>query len=203
MPTNLPNEKWIEVQFPEAGRPRKQYGISNYGRVMSYRVEFKRGKILRGGIIGGYPSLKIRVEGKDRTYYVHRMVGEYHVSGYTEEKCHLIHLDHNKENNKASNLKWVTKKESDIHQKSNPKVIEARKKQAAYRPEIGHKLTMQDVIKLKTEIWNPSRTKRLRQLAKDFDISEMQLYRIKSGENWGHVRVPHEPESTFHRKNHG
>jgi hypothetical protein len=29
----------------------------------------------------------------------------------------------------------------------------------------------------------------LKMLAKQFGISEMQLYRIKSGENWGHVKI--------------
>jgi hypothetical protein len=29
----------------------------------------------------------------------------------------------------------------------------------------------------------------LKKIAEQFDISEMQLYRIKSGENWGHVKV--------------
>ena len=29
----------------------------------------------------------------------------------------------------------------------------------------------------------------MRIIAKQFGISEMQLYRIKSGENWGHVKI--------------
>jgi DNA-directed RNA polymerase specialized sigma subunit len=28
----------------------------------------------------------------------------------------------------------------------------------------------------------------MKQIAEHFEISEMQLYRIKSGENWGHVK---------------
>jgi hypothetical protein len=28
----------------------------------------------------------------------------------------------------------------------------------------------------------------MKQIADHFGISEMQLYRIKSGENWGHVK---------------
>jgi hypothetical protein len=29
----------------------------------------------------------------------------------------------------------------------------------------------------------------MKQIAEQFDISEMQLYRIKSGENWSHVTL--------------
>jgi hypothetical protein len=29
----------------------------------------------------------------------------------------------------------------------------------------------------------------MKQIAEHFGISEMQLYRIKSGENWGHVKA--------------
>jgi hypothetical protein len=41
---------------------------------------------------------------------------------------------------------------------------------------------------------DPNRKTRLKLIAKQFGISEMQLYRIKSGENWGHIKVPEKEE---------
>ena len=44
-------------------------------------------------------------------------------------------------------------------------------------------------MRIKKMLANPNRKTRLRLIAKQFGISEMQLYRIKSGENWGHVEI--------------
>jgi hypothetical protein len=44
-------------------------------------------------------------------------------------------------------------------------------------------------MRLKRKIFDPKRKSRLKIIAKQFGISEMQLYRIKSGENWGHVKI--------------
>ena len=38
-------------------------------------------------------------------------------------------------------------------------------------------------------IWDPKRKLTHKQLAEKFGVSEMQLHRIKSGENWGHINV--------------
>ena len=53
----------------------------------------------------------------------------------------------------------------------------------------GNKLTSTQVIRIKKMINDPNRKTRLKIIAKQFGISEMQLYRIKSGENWGHIEV--------------
>ena len=55
-------------------------------------------------------------------------------------------------------------------------------------------------MRIKKKIWDPVRKTRLKLIASQFDISEMQLYRIKSGENWSHIRVPNEPESTRQKR---
>ena len=104
--------------------------------------------------------------------------------------------DYYKKNNKVENLKWADKDSMYAHQQKNPTVIKAREKQARYKPQTGHKLSSTDVMRIKKKIWDPRRKTRLKLIASQFDISEMQLYRIKSGENWSHVRVPNEPEST-------
>lgn len=196
----LKGEEWIEIEFKIDESPLKKYAVTNHGRVFAYRKDPSEGKFLRGGIIGGYPSFKIRINRRDRTYYIHKLVGEYFVPGRSEERQFLIHIDHDKENNMSENLRWVTREESLTHRRESPVVQEARRKQAAYRPEIGHKLTSTDVLRIKRKIWDPNRKTRLRLIAKQFGISEMQLYRIKSGENWSHVRVENEPEETLHFK---
>lgn len=189
-------EEWKEILFKENDQPNKRYAVSSHGRVLAFTDSIDEGRVLKGGIIGGYPSMKIRINKKDKTFYIHKLVGEYFLASDEEDCDRLIHLDYDKRNNHHSNLKWVTKEEALEHQRENPAVIEAKKKQAQYLPEKGHKLTTMDVMRIKKKIWDPNRKTRLRLIAKQFGISEMQLYRIKSGENWSHVRVDNEPDHT-------
>ena len=72
------------------------------------------------------------------------------------------------------------------HHKKNPELIK-RKGTIKYS-----KLTEGRVRLRKKKIFDPNRKTRMRLIAKQFGISEMQLYRIKSGENWGHVKVDFE-----------
>ncbi len=180
------NEKWKKIDFSKF-KPLLKYSISNYGRIASYVDQFENANLLKGGILGGYPILKTRMNGVDRTIYLHKLVAEYFIEKPSNEHTSVIHLDFNKKNNHTSNLKWVTKDELTEHHKKNPNILEARKN--APKPQKGHKLTSTDVIRIKKMIANPNRKTRMKLIAKQFGISEMQLYRIKSGENWGHIKV--------------
>jgi predicted DNA binding protein len=51
------------------------------------------------------------------------------------------------------------------------------------------KLTYAQAVILKKKLLDPNRKTRIKVLAKQFGVSEMQLYRIKSGENWGDIKV--------------
>lgn len=189
-------EAWKEIAFPDEKGPLKKYAVSDRGRVIAYLHNPETGRILKGGLIGGYPSVKVRIKGKDKTFYVHRLVGEYFLRQPDPDCDRLIHLDYDKRNNCIENLRWVTKSEALEHQRKNPAVIRAKKIQSQFLPDKGHKLTTTDVIRIKKKIWDPNRKTRLKMIAKQFGISEMQLYRIKSGENWSHIRVENEPDHT-------
>jgi len=65
------------------------------------------------------------------------------------------------------------------HQLTNPKRIAKLGSNA--------KLNEGRVKIIKRKIFDPNRKTRMKIIAKEFGISTMQLYRIKSGENWGHV----------------
>ena len=116
-------------------------------------------------------------------------MAEQFLSKVNDDEQYVIHLDFNKSNNFVDNLKWSAKKEMFAHQQKNPSVTEAREKQKGRKTQKGHKLTATQVMRLKKKINDPERKTRLKLIAKQFGISEMQLYRIKSGENWAHVVV--------------
>jgi DNA invertase Pin-like site-specific DNA recombinase len=72
------------------------------------------------------------------------------------------------------------------HQQASPEKI-AYKKRQANRTE-GLKLNATQVKVIKEMIKNPKRKLTYKQIATKYKVSEMTLYRIKSGENWGKVK---------------
>ncbi|WP_430814627.1 HNH endonuclease [Carboxylicivirga sp. RSCT41] len=182
------NEEWKELEF-EKGALKKRYAISSYGRIISFTETIEEGDYIRGGKLRGYPTLPLRPFGKSKTFYVHKLVAELFLPKTSPDQEYVIHLDYNKSNNFIENLQWSNKEQMFEHQQKNPSVLEAREKQKGRKTQQGHKLTATQVMRLKMKINDPNRKTRLKLIAREFGISEMQLYRIKSGENWGHVEV--------------
>lgn len=183
------NEEWKEMEFP-IGALRKNYAISNYGNVISFSKEISDGKRVKGGCIKGYKTLPLRPFGKSTTFYIHKLVAQYFLGLPKEgEEC-VIHCDYNKVNNYVGNLRWADKKETYSHQQANPSVLEGREKLKSRCPDAGPKLTSTQVMRLKKKLLDPERRTKLRIIAKQFGVSEMQLHRIRKGENWAHIELP-------------
>ncbi len=182
------NESFKELDFGKEAL-RKRYAISNYGRIVSYTESIEEGTLIKGGTLRGYATLPLRPNGVSKTFYVHKLVAENFINKSSQDQQYVIHIDYNKSNNYIENLKWTSKEEMFAHQQANPVVLSARKKQKGRQTQEGHKLTATQVMRLKKRIMDPNRKTRLKLIAKEFGISEMQLYRIKSGENWGHIKV--------------
>lgn len=188
----FPGEEFKEVHFDP--KPRMRYAVSNRGRIMSFKEEFKDGTLIKGSTMNGFRMIRYKkvVNGKtiNLQNYVYKLVAENFLPTAKEGHVHVIHIDHDLSNDQFNNLKWVTSEQRMDHYKSNPNVIAGRKKMLEQRKRSdGHKLTLTQVIRLKKMILDPNRKTRLKILAKQFGISEMQLFRIKSGENWGHIKV--------------
>jgi hypothetical protein len=183
------NEEWKEIPF-EKGALRKRYSVSNYGRVISYcATNMEDAVFVKGGTLKGYKTLPVRPFGKSRTLYVHKLIAEQFIQKNGDDQKFVIHLDYNKCNNFVENLCWANKKEMFEHQQKNPTVLEGRKRMKARRQCEGPKLTDTKVMLLKKRIADPRRKTRLKIIARQFGISEIQLHRIKRGENWGHVDI--------------
>lgn len=184
----LKNELWKEVKMPK-GALRYRYAISNMGRIASFESKIQDGKLLNGTSIGGYPTLNVKPFGENKTFYIHKLVAKLFLSKSSPKQVFVIHKNHNKKNNKAKNLKWATKEEMEKNQQKSPLVLKARQERMNNPIYKGHKLTANAVKQIKKKINSNSRTQSMKEIAKQFKISEMQLYRIKSGENWSHVKV--------------
>jgi hypothetical protein len=164
--------------------------VSNYGRILSFKHEFKDGRILKGARSDGYPTLcyKTMVNGKQKShcYFVFRLVADLFIPKTSEDQTQVLHLDFSRDNDKVDNLKWATKEEMMAHTRKSPNVIRAK---SVKRVGYGLKLTSTQVIHIKKRLQDPKRKTRIKMLAKQFGVSEMQINRIRTGENWGHIKV--------------
>jgi hypothetical protein len=172
-------EIWKAIDF-ETNLPHDIYEVSTLGRVRSFAIDKQNGKILMGGNVNGYRCITVKF-GTDitRQYYVHRLVAETFIKKDNKEQHYVIHRDYDKENNNIYNLKWVTEADLNAHNNRNPQVLRRR--------TTGYKLSETDVRVIKRLL--KTQKTRLSMIAKRFGITHTQLNRIRSGENWGHVKA--------------
>ena len=119
---------------------------------------------------------------------IHRLVAEYFVNKPSDQYTIVAHIDHNKLNNRATNLKWMTPEENYQHQKTSPLVIKENQERRVRRKEHSRatKLTVTKVMLLKKML---NQGKPMKQLVKQFKITNTQIVRIKRGENWPDVQA--------------
>jgi Mor family transcriptional regulator len=72
------------------------------------------------------------------------------------------------------------------HQQKSPAKIAYKKVQA--NRTVGLKLNAGQVKKIKEILNDKNRSITIKRLAKKYKVSEMTIYRIKSGENWGRIK---------------
>ncbi|MGB0166772.1 MAG: HNH endonuclease [Luteibaculum sp.] len=185
---SIPTEElWKDISFPGLKRGAR-YQISDLGRLRIWNVKSDAWRLLTpiGKDYLYYTSFKSEFGWRKRiTKPIHRLVAGAFLPLPGEEQKFVIHLDYNKKNNAAKNLKWATQKDLTLHNQNNPKVIAGRIKNRGV--VTNSKLTESDVIRLKKKL---NRNKnRLNVLAREFGITHTQLNRIRNGENWSHVVV--------------
>lgn len=182
-----PGETWKQLQFNGYKQLRKKYAVSSLGRAASYSEDVvKDGKLLNGSLTSGYRTLNLHLEEGNGTIYLHREIAKLFCKKPSPKYKYVIHLNHKKEDNQFKNLQWSTLQEVGSHQQNSPQKI-AYKERQANKTE-GLKLNVVKVKAIKEAINNPRRKLTYKQMAVKYNVSEMTLYRIKSGENWGKVK---------------
>ncbi|MFQ3297210.1 MAG: hypothetical protein ACI9JT_001511 [Polaribacter sp.] len=178
---NFYSEEWKKIQFDEVISLEKKFKVSNYGRIIICGDSAE--SLKKKSYINSYEtiSLKQEINKKSTSRYVHKIVAQHFLEKENEEQVYVIHIDYDKNNNHVENLKWASKREKELHQFSNPTwddIVKNKRKGNA-------KLTEGKVKIIKRQLRN-KRT-RITMIAKRFGVSDMQIHRIKSGENWGDV----------------
>lgn len=182
----IPREEWKPFRFKGHKTMRNKYAISSHGRIASYQEDLHEdGKILKGSVTSGYKTFNLHADGKSNTLYFHREVANHFLPRAGSKAKIVIHLNHDKADNRSKNLKWVDRDDSIAHQQKSPARKAYKEKQRSRTK--GLKLTAAQAKTIKTSLANPKRKLTNRQLAEKFDVSEMTIYRIQRGESWAHV----------------
>jgi len=173
----LINEEWKAFHLNDCDHSIEAFYVSNYGRVIRKKPKQVEYRITAYVKAAKFKMFYFKKKGnKHASFYVHRAVAILFIDNPNDNKF-VIHIDHNPTNNEAENLKWVNRAELSTHQLLNP----TRKKNC------NAKLNEGKVRLIKRKLFNPNNKTRRKTIAKQFGISTMQLYRIQTGENWGHV----------------
>lgn len=109
----MPSETWKAIPFAP------DYAVSDLGRVMRVTGsarQAKAGRILKQRPSGHkklYLGLNIVIDGKAKTFLVHRLVALVFIGDPPTPQHEVAHGDGDEHNNRLSNLRWATR--SDNH----------------------------------------------------------------------------------------
>jgi hypothetical protein len=182
----ISGETWKTLRFPGWKQLRNCYALSSSGRIASYKKDvLEDGKLLQGSLTTGYRTLNLHRPNNKGTLYIHREMAKLFLKRPSPKYRYVIHVNHNKLDNQIRNLKWATLEEMIEHQQDSPAKMAYKETQA--NRTIGLKLTATQVKKIKSILSSEKRSITIKQLAHRYSVSEMTMYRIKSGENWGRV----------------
>lgn len=91
-------------------RDNPKYSVSNFGRFWSANI----GIMKTPNMNTGYPHLNLMINGVQKRFMVHRVVGEYFVPN-PQNKPNINHKNGIRHDNRAENLEWCTQQENIIH----------------------------------------------------------------------------------------
>lgn len=188
-----PNEEFKEIYI--ANKLQHRSAVSNKGRLVSFLDDINSGRSFKGALTYGYRMFryKLYLEGgkiRSKHLFIFKLVGEYFIPKTAKEQIYVSHLDCKRDNDDYRNLKWATREEMIEHSRKSPFVKQAKLNLIEHSLNAdGRKLTVTKVMRIKKLLAKPHETTRLKIIAKLFGVSEMQIRRIKSGENWSQITI--------------
>jgi hypothetical protein len=155
------------------------YEVSDEGRVRS--LHFSPPKLLKfGKDETGYPTVmlssggSIKAGGTRKPFTVHRLVARaFHGDKQNVLHREVAHLDNDRTNARAENLKWVSRTENESH-----KYRFGTRASHLYSP-----LTEEQVGEIKAMLGRKTNVA----IARDYPVSPHAISKIKRGIHWKHV----------------
>jgi hypothetical protein len=193
-------EIWKHIKV-DGRKPKVPYVISNHGRFGVKPEGAKQVEVRTFKPTAGNYRYNTRQDGKNKAIFISREVANAFLNKTSSKHIFIIHKDHNYLNNHVDNLKWVSAEEHRRHTTFSPNSVLARARKAITQSKHAKVLNEKTVEALKKIMWDPKRKLSFKKLAEKFGVSEMQIYRIKSGRFWYHVRVENEPMNPKYKQN--
>lgn len=175
----LEDEEWRAVPGSN-----NLYWVSSYGRVKSFVIYKDKGRIIKNSVVKNFKFIQLKYNNRINRFFIHKLVAEVWLGKPSEKHTIVTHIDRNLNNNHYTNLQWLTPEEAGKRNGEHFKKLFTGKTHPGERHNC--KLKVSDVIQLKKmlQLGTPQS-----KIAKMFCISEMQVTRIKRGENWGDVKI--------------
>lgn len=155
------------------------YAISDEGRIM----RLSRGMGARPGRMlspiqnrDGYVVVNLKVHGKQKICRVHRLVGEAFLPN-PKNKPQINHKNNDRQDNRASNLEWVTNLENASHASDNRLLVHGS-------AHASTKLKEDDVRDIRQRYQNGET---LQSLSRAYEITLGSLSPMVRGKTWKHV----------------
>lgn len=156
------------------------YEVSNLGRVRNVRKQARRvvGKVLKVCDNGrGYKSVMLRKDGRSKRLYVHRLVAAAFL-GPCPAGSEVAHLNHNRSDNRAVNLTYLTHYENVQHSK--------QLKRHAHGETCGHsKLTEKKVLEIR-KLYEQGKHSQ-QSLANMFRVHQATICYVVNNKTWSHL----------------
>lgn len=176
----------MKEQWKEIKGNREIYEVSTCGNVRTKNREGARGRHIKGHVLAqhdnsnGYPRCDMNIDGKQRSYLVHRLVAKLFIPN-PENKPDVNHKNGNKHDNSVENLEWCTKSENEKHAwKIGLKYDTATKGELHGM----HKLSQDDVEYIRKNHVRKGGVLKTRELAKMFNVNPQTITEIVSERIW-------------------
>lgn len=198
----LANETWKPLDFTQG-----VYGVSSFGRVRRYANSILRKpgrpwNLNRNSLpimmqqqrtTRDYMSVRLMVDGKSRTFMVHRIAAHAFIGPCPGPKIEVNHKDGVKTNNRVENLEYCTHQENIRHAARLGLIPTGERRRLL---NIKHclrgerhqdaKLTEDDVRRLRADYTGAYGE--MTQLARRYNMSANAMKKMIQGRSWSHVK---------------
>lgn len=167
---------------------REIYMVSNFGNVKTSDRMGARGYFVKGHILlqrlnsSGYNRVTLNLNGKSKSYFVHRLVAKLFVENPNNHDF-VNHKDGNKQNNSFDNLEWCTRSENEKHAWKIG--LKSREKSSHPGEQHNmHKLTQKQVDYIRSVHKPYDKELGSKALGKKFNVNEQTITDIVHGRTW-------------------
>lgn len=157
------------------------YYIDEQGTVYTYKLKTKKTYLSNSG----YKYVILRINGKNKCYYNHRLVALHYLSN-PNNYPQVNHIDGDKLNNNLNNLEWCNNSINSIHAYKLGLRIAPKHLHKKGEEHLNSKLNETQVKEIKFRL---NKKEKMTELAKEYNVHINTIKRIKWNITWTHITI--------------